>query len=423
THSFDPAAQDLTKPGTPLLPPGSFGVDFVSDFTDHEKRSGIHYQSVVSIGSSNVLTAGLDFEHESAVFTNSDPSSPSRVSPDRNDVGIYVQDQAAWRDRLFASGGVRSERNTGRVPADFRQAQGKAPVGEVGFGWTANPKLSLSVLARRHRESGALGSTRLKASAGTGIKEPTLLEAFSPNPFFIGNPALDPERAISYEAGAVQELFGRKASVEMTYFDSRFRDLVVFDDPSVFGPIRLPDGRLTNFVNADRSSARGFELVAAARPARGIWSHLRIEGSYTFLRTRLERAADILAFPPPTFQPVFVPDPEIGLPLLRRPRNSGAFVLSWIDRRFDLTLDGSIVGRRRAADPVTFAKFDAAGRPICSGGYAKRDASGSYSLSRQLRAFFRIENMLNQRYQEVLGFPAYRLNFTAGLRLLVGGKK
>jgi hypothetical protein len=31
--------------------------------------------------------------------------------------------------------------------------------------------------------------------------------------------------------------------------------------------------------------------------------------------------------------------------------------------------------------------------------------------------------MLNQRYQEVLGFPAYRLNFSAGLRLLIGGKK
>jgi vitamin B12 transporter len=421
THSFDPAAQDLTVPGTPLLPPGAFGDDFVSDFIDHEKRSGVHYQSIASIGRSNVLTAGVDFEHESAVFTNSTPLS--RVSPDRNDLGIYVQDQAAWRGRLFASGGVRIERNSGRVPRDFTQTQGNAPLGDVGFGWTANPKLAVSLLARRHRESGALGATRLKASFGTGIKEPTLLEAFSPDPSFIGNPALNPERAISYEAGVAQEFFGRKANVELTYFDNRFRDLVLFEETPSFGPIALPDGRLTNFFNAARSSARGIELVATARPAHGVWSHLRITGSYTFLRTRLDQSADILAFPPPTFQGVLVPDPEVGLPLLRRPRNSGTFLLSWIDRRFDLTFDGSIVGRRRDFDPVTFSKFDAAGRPIFNDGYARLDASGSLEVTRNLRAFVRIENLLNQDYQEVLGFPAYRLNFSAGLRIRIGGKR
>jgi outer membrane receptor protein involved in Fe transport len=260
------------------------------------------------------------------------------------------------------------------------------PLGDVGFGWTANPKLAVSLLARRHRESGPLGATRLKASFGTGIKEPPLLEAFSPDPTFIGNPTLNPERAISYEAGVAPEFFGRKASVELTYFDNRFRDLVLFEETPSFGPIELPDGRLTNFFNAARSSARDIELVATARPARGVWSHLRITGTYTFLRSRLDQSADILAFPPPTFQGVLVPDPEVGLPLLRRPRNSWTFLLSWIDRRFDLTLDGSIVGRRRDFDPVTFAKFDAAGRPIFNDGYARLDASGSLEVTRNLRA-------------------------------------
>jgi vitamin B12 transporter len=220
-----------------------------------------------------------------------------------------------------------------------------------------------------------------------------------------------------------QEFFGRKASVEATYFDNRFRNLVIFEETPSFGPIELPGGRLTNFINAARSSARGIELIATARPARGVWSHLRITGSYTFLRTRLDESAEILAFPPPTFQAVLVPDPEVGLPLLRRPRNSGTFVLSWIDRRFDLTLDGSIMGRRRDFDPVTFSKFDVAGRPIFNDGYARLDGAGSFELTRNLRAFVRIDNLLNQDYQEVLGFPAYRLNFSAGLRVSVGGKR
>jgi hypothetical protein len=57
TDSFDPIAQDLTRPDTPQLPPFSFGADFASAFKDHQKRSGIHYQTVAAINNSNLLTA------------------------------------------------------------------------------------------------------------------------------------------------------------------------------------------------------------------------------------------------------------------------------------------------------------------------------------------------------------------------------
>jgi len=146
-----------------------------------------------------------------------------------------------------------------------------------------------------------------------------------------------------------------------------------------------------------------------------------LSGSYTFLRSRLDRAADVLAFLPPTFEGVFVPNPELGLPLLRRPRHSGAFEVSWVDQRFDVTFDGSIVGKRRDFIPFPFAKFDQSGRPIFNDGYAKLNASGAYHVNNFVSLFARVENVLNQDYQEVLGFPAYRLNFSAGLRVRIGG--
>lgn len=427
THSFDPVAEDLTKPGTPPLPPGAFGADFVFDFRDHQKRAGLHYQTIAAVSSSNVITAGIDFERESAVFTSADFFSRSRVSPDRNNLGFYVQDQAGWRERLFVTAGVRVERNTGNVPNDLRAALASlgssVPSGDVGFGVAANPKIAVSFLARRHAESAGLGATRLKASFGTGIKEPTLVEAFSPNLSFLGNPGLDPERATSFDVGAVQEFFERRASVELTYFDNRFRNQIIFESTESFGPIRLPSGVLTNFINSDRASARGIELIGNARPGGRLRSRLRLMGSYTFLRSRLDRAADVLTFPPPTFQGVFARNPEIGLPLLRRPRHTGSFELSWIDRRFDISFDGSIVGKRRDADAVAFSKFDNVGRPIFNDAYAKLNAAGSYHISKLISAFARVENLLNQDYQEVLGFPAYRLNFSAGLRVRVGGRK
>jgi len=407
-HSFDPVAEDLTKPDTPPLPPFSFFPDSAFDLQEHQKRAGIHYQTIATISSSNVVTAGADFEHEAAVFTD---DFSGRVSPTRSNLGLYVQDQASWRERLFVTGGVRVERNTAKVPADLKTALAglgsNAPAGEVGFGLSANPSFAVSFLARRHQQGFGIGATRLKASFGTGIKEPEMHEAFSPNTFFLGNPSLNPERALSFDAGAVQEFFNRRASIEATYFDNRFRDLIVFEfDPVTFGPIKLPDGRLTNFVNFDRASARGLELIGSARPLL----HLRVAGSYTYLRSRLDRSLD------PTNR-------EVGLPLLRRPRHSGSLEISWTAQRYDLSLDGSFVGNRRDIDPVSGSRFDQAGRAILNSGYAKLNLTGSYRVSRFARIFARVENLMNQDYQEVLGFPAYGLTFSAGLRVMLGGSK
>lgn len=404
TNSFDPAGQDLTRPDRPPLPPFSFFPDSAFTFIEHQRRQGIHYQSIAALTAANVLTAGLDFERESAVFTD----DFSRVSPDRDNLGFYVQDQFTWRERLFLTAGIRVERNTGSVPEDLRAALlslgSSAPIGDVGFGVEANPKVGVTIIARPHSEDFALGATRLRAGFGTGIKEPSLLEAFSPSTFFLGNPSLDPERAKSFDIGVVQEFFNRKGSIEVTYFDNRFRDLIIFtSDPATFGPIRLDDGRLTNFINLERASARGVEVVTAARPLRSI----RVMASYTFLRSRLEQAAGAL-------------NPEVGLPLLRRPRHSGSFEAGWAEGNFDIMVDGSLVGRRRDFDPVTFARFDPAGGAIFNDGYAKLNASGSYRVRRALTLFARVENLLNQNYEEILGFPAYRLNFTIGLRLRIG---
>jgi vitamin B12 transporter len=405
-HSFDPVAQDLTKPDVPPLPPFSFFPDSTLELQEHQKRAGVHYQTIATLGSSNVVTAGLDFEHESAIFTD---DFSGRVSPTRNNLGLYAQDQAAWRDRMFLTAGVRVERNRAKVPSDLRSVLSSlgsnSPSGDVGFGLSANPNVAFLAVVRADNAGVAIGATRLKTSFGTGIKEPEMHEAFSPNIFFLGNPALDPERAISFEAGVVQEFANRRASLELTYFDNRFRDLIIFEfDPVTFGPIKLPDGRLTNFVNFARASARGLELTGAAHPIL----RLRLAASYTFLRSRLDRSFD------PT-------DREVGLQLLRRPRHSGSLEINWTEQRYDLSVSGYFVGARRDIDPLTGARFDQGGKAILNGGYAKLNAAGSYHATNSVSLFAHVENLLNQNYQEVRGYPSYRFNFSAGLRIKLGG--
>jgi outer membrane receptor protein involved in Fe transport len=55
-------------------------------------------------------------------------------------------------------------------------------------------------------------------------------------------------------------------------------------------------------------------------------------------------------------------------------------------------------------------------------GYARVDVGGWYQLHSRVTAYVNVENALNRHYQEVVGYPALRANFRAGLRFRVGGE-
>lgn len=419
--SFDPAAQDLTKPTTP--PDTTFAFnDFVSLFNNHQRRRGVRYQSDLALPFGNLFSAGVDYEHEHAVF-DSGFAGTNRVAPDRTNVGVFLQNQFTYAARLILTAGVRIENNHAEMPAGLAQILSnlgsKTFSGSPGFGTKVAPKVAVMILARHGESQAAVGATRLRVNYGEGIKEASLVETFSPNQFFIGNPDLRPERARSFDAGIEQLFWRERLRLEGTYFENRFRDQIAFvGNPATFGgPITTADGRLTHFINNDRARARGLELSAAVRPSR----HLNFGGHYTLMDSKLVAAADLIDFN--VFPPKSVPNREVGLPLLRRPRHSGALNVAWIGERFDLNLDAFFVGRRRDGDPIEFSPFDAQGRPIYNDGYAKLDLAGSYRLNSHVTMFARIENLLNQNYQEVLGYPAYRLNFSVGLRFRIGGER
>lgn len=408
---LDPAAQDLTKPNTP--PDTTFAFnDFVSFFNNHQQRRGVRYQSDVSLSRNNLLSAGIEFEQERAVF-DSGFTGANRVAPDRRNIGAFVQNQFFITSRFVLTAGLRIENNRADLPANFAnvlRSLGSAPfAGTIGFGTQVAPKVAAMFVVRQGNE--AIGATKFRASYGAGIKAPTLVEAFSPNQFFLGNPGLKPERAHSFDAG-LEQLFARdRVRIEATYFENRFRNQIAFvGDPATFGgPIKTSNGVLTSFVNNDRARARGVELSFNAQPSRQ-W---RFSGSYTLTDSKLLAAADVIDFV--TLK--LVPSREIGLSLLRRPKHSGALQIAWIGERFDAQLNGFFIGRRRDVDPVTFSRF------ANNDGYARVDFAGGYRINPRVTAFARIENLLNQNYQEVLGYPAYRLNFSAGLRVRIGGEK
>ncbi len=427
---FDPVAQDLTRPDTPpalepILETAEDGHrgDRREYFNNHYRRRGLRYQTDLADLAplkGHFITAGLEYEEERAVL-DSGFEGESHVAPMRTNAGAFVQDQFAYTSRVVINLGVRVENNQAKVSQGFSKALfnfgSRLYDGKVGFGTEVMPKVGALILLRRAGLQSQRGPTRLRVNYGEGIKAPTMVEAFSQSYLLLGNPDLRPERTRSFDVGLEQFFWKDRLRVEGVYFKNRFRDQIAFiADPSTSGgPVNLPDGRKTHFINNDRATAEGFELSISTRPNR--W--LRFDGNYTLLDTKLDAASDVFDSDAGTL----VRNPEVGLPLYRRPRHSGSASVAFIGGRFDANLDGVFIGKRRDYDPALFSRFDSQGRPIYNGGYTKLDLAGSYRLSSSVSFFGRIENLLNQDYEEVLGYPAYRLNFSAGMRFRIGGGK
>jgi vitamin B12 transporter len=230
-------------------------------------------------------------------------------------------------------------------------------------------------------EHGALSSTLLRASGGRGVTEPSLLENYAQAlPYYFGNPALRPEVTTTYEAGVVSEWWGRRVRTEVDLFRSSFHDLIAF----------LGD----TWENIVASWARGVQTSAQAR----ISSQVRISGSYMRLYT------DVTASASPESS-----DSGIGEPLVRRPRNSGSLSIAVTPKRWSLVAGGRFIGERQDADFT----FGVTRNP----GYQNVYASASYDLSKHLTPILRVDNLLNERYEEVLGYQALSRAIIGGLRI------
>jgi len=285
----------------------------------------------------------------------------------RDNVGFTFQHQALWR-RVSASGSVRFEHND-------------------SFGNAGVPRASVAVVA--HRSSGTFGETRVKASAGTGIKEPTILQSFSRNDFFLGNPDLEPERSRTIDTGIEQRLVHDRIKMELTWFDNHYRDIISTRTLS-FNPFR------SQYFNIGEAKARGVEITTEVAPVSG----LRARAGYTLTASEVtDSEADSST--------VF----SVGHWLFRRPRHSGFTELSWTDRRISVDLFGSIIGQRVDSD---FSSLIPA--ITVNGGHTTWDVRASYAMARRLTLTAAIDNLTDADYMEPLGYPALGRAVRVGIR-------
>jgi vitamin B12 transporter len=333
--------------------------DFPYDSRSNLRRHHATYQadvtSTTATAGTHVDTALVDWDGERAELV--DLLAGESTPASRDNVGVSLQHQALW-SRTFVTGGIRFEHN-----ASF----GNATVPRVAGGYYLR------------QGSAAVGSTRVSISAGLGIKEPSVLQSFSLDPGFLGNPDLKPERSRTIDAGIEQRFAADRVRVDLTWFANRYRD-IISTRTTTFDPFR------SQYFNIGLTRARGFELSGDVALVRGV----RGRAGYTFLDSKILESTS-------EFSDVL----RAGNQAFRRPRHSGYVQAAWVSDRASLDVTGTLVGQRVDSD------FSALEPPIVfNDGYEQWDVRGSVRLSHQISLTGAIDNLTDRRYMEPLGFPA-----------------
>jgi vitamin B12 transporter len=211
--------------------------------------------------------------------------------------------------------------------------------------------------------------TTLRANVGTAFRAPSIRELYYP---FYGNPALQPEESLGWDVGFVQPFAHDRIRAGVTYFHNDFDNLI-----NGFPP-----------VNVNRARTLGFETFVAWQ----LLTNLSFRAAYTWMDAT---------------------DRTTGLRLERRPEHRGSFTANWrilpaVSAVTMLTLVGDRPDSDYSSYPAT--RFNVPG-------YAKWDLALNWMVSKNLSIHGRAENITDEQYEEVFGFPALGRTFTLGAKV------
>jgi len=308
----------------------------------------------------HTLVGFIDHERES--YRNTFPYDPSQIPTQKRELlGIGAEYHIDLMQGLYLSGAVRHDDND-----NFENA--------------TTYRLSAAYMVD------ATGS-RLHASYGTGVTNPTFTEQFGYSPGqYVGNTALTPEKADSWDLGIEQQLVEDRLIVDVTYFHSTLKDEIV---SGFNNDLMLP----TSVNDAGRSKRKGIEVSLTARPVEG----LQINGAYSYVDST---------------------DPD-GTREVRRPTSTASLDISYAfpGDRLTLYLGGIYNGKQLDNDYRNYFINGFMAEKTALGSYTVVNASANYRVTDWLEVFGRVENMTDEDYQEVLGYATPGISGFAGIRV------
>ena len=242
-------------------------------------------------------------------------------------LGFFVQQQMAWRDRVFLTGAVRVDNNSA-----FGKDVKLVTYPKLSGSWVVSDEPFWSLRA--------VDQLRLRAAYGLSGLQPAAfaaLQTYVPStgpldqpivtPQFPGNSNLKPERAQEFEAGFEASLF-KRLSLDFTYFPKQTRDAILSKGTAPSGGFPNPQ-----FVNIGRVGNHGLELAvnASAISRRDVsWD---VGASVATTHDRIE---DMGGLPPIVFSGLPDQHHEQGYPI------AGFFTKRVVSATYDPVTNGHV---------------------------------------------------------------------------------
>lgn len=207
----------------------------------------------------------------------------------------------------------------------------------------------------------------IRSSWGEGFKVPTI---FQSTYFCCGatsaNSSIRPETSTSYDFGF--ELFFNEmnSNFSITYFDQDINDQINFS----FG--------VGGYENIDKVNSEGFEIALDYQISKLMSLYL----NYSYIDSVDGNGSSLFY--------VAKDSGEAGL--IYEPNNS---------------FSGSIIARYNGSESSSYGKIDS---------WIRFDVNGSYKLSGTNELYFRIENLLDEEYQQIFGYGTPERSGIIGLR-------
>lgn len=213
---------------------------------------------------------------------------------------------------------------------------------------------------------------RVRASIGTGVKNPTMTELFGFFPgSFIPNPDLIPEKSLGYNIGYDQRIAGFNLSID--YFRSDLEDEIF----TVFNP---------NFTSTVRNRTTKSKREGVELEARGaLGDSIDVRASATFLDAK-----------------------ENGVREVRRPEFLASATATWTPTdALSFTLSADHTGSQIDTDFATFSRVELPAFTLVG-------LNAQWSVSDIVTLSVRGDNLLDEDYQEVVGYQSQGRGVYAG---------
>jgi vitamin B12 transporter len=239
------------------------------------------------------------------------------------------------------------------------------------FGRSVTERGSLSFLIK---ETG----TRIHGGAGSGFRAPTFNDLFFPG---FSNPTLLPESSFSWDAGVGQKLWGNRIRLDATVFKNSFTNLIACC-VILTGPPFVTTG------NIGTARSEGLEFTGEV----DMLDNLTASVNYTYTESR--------NFTANTWLP-------------REPRHRWNMRVAWEPvKRLSLWTEAHVATKQ----------WEPLGN-VYNTGHTRVDLGGAYRVLerwghvKSVDLTARIQNLLNEHYAEVRGFPAPGITGFAGVRV------